>query len=66
MIKIKIFICDNTDCEGKEEDKVFRIVLRKEFGNTTCNWCASCIRRDNDMILTIIEEEKGRKWGNNG
>ena len=58
MIIINELTCDNTDCEGKEEDKVFRIVLRKEFGNTTCNWCASCIRRDNDMILTILNEKE--------
>lgn len=53
-------ICDNTDCKGTEEDKVFRVVLREEFESTTCNWCADCIRRDNDMIHTIIngkEEE---------
>lgn len=54
MIKPELLTCDNTDCEGNEEDKVFRVVLREEFNSTTCNWCVSCIKRDNDMIHTIL------------
>lgn len=48
-------VCDNTNCEGKSQKKPLRVVLRKEFQSTTCYWCVDCIKRDNDMILTILE-----------
>ena len=50
----EVFICDNTDCEGKSQKKSLHIVLRSEFNSTTCRWCVDCIKRDNDMIHTIL------------
>lgn len=52
---LKYNICDNTDCVNKNGSKTIRLVLRKEFGSTTCYWCSDCIKRDNDMIHTILE-----------
>ena len=50
------YICDNTDCSGKNQNKSKRVVLRAEFNTDTSRWCVDCIRRDNDMIFTILED----------
>lgn len=47
------YICDNTDCSGKDENKSKRIILTKEFDSTVCRWCDDCIKRDNDMIHRV-------------
>jgi hypothetical protein len=54
-------ICDNTNCIHGEKgvDKLYKVLLRKEFideDDGICYWCDSCIKIDGDMIEEILDE----------
>ena len=58
--------CENTDHKGKHTD-VKTVNLTADFDNETCDWCATCRERDNDMIIRVNFcphcGEDLKKWG---
>lgn len=52
------YICDNTDCSGKNENKSKRVILTDEFDSDICCWCDDCIKRDKNMIEEIFKRDE--------
>ena len=54
---ISNFTCNNTDCDGKINSKLYTIELKEDFDYTICFWCGDCVRRDKDMIENILNND---------